>query len=241
MNRSYGRSFGNLPIAWANSPSIVFNQRTSGWMPPEYSTLMGREQIVRVGPNGERMEMSNDFPMPQVAVWQGPRGQIPPDATVAPPFAPGVPMAGWGDFSLGGIGDLLSDVLTAPLKLLTAEGRAELASHGLVSNLFLGALWFWGIAFVATFSKTGMKLVSKIPGMKWASWQMAKLLNLKGARHASTRRNPRRRRNAALTSGKPGKPWSGKYGKGYQARFTKKSYRKLHNRRRSHRSRRAKR
>lgn len=153
MNRSYG----NLPIAWANSPSIVFNKRTSGWMPPAYSTLQGRNQIVQVDENMNFVkELSNEFPTAQVAVWDTPQGQMPPGAIPGSPYAPGAaPLSGaWGAFM-----DTAKSVTSVPMSFLE-KWKDWVMGLGAFGSVLYWASIAVGVLFVLGKTKFGRKLVS---------------------------------------------------------------------------------
>lgn len=203
MNRSYG----NLPIAWANSPSIVFNKRTSGWMPPEYSTLAGRNQIVQVDDNMNFVrELSNDFPTAQVAVWETPHGQIPPGAIPGAPLAPGAsPLSGLGAFletgptSLPIVGGPIAQLRDFIYELLgTTWGRVA----------YFAALAA-GVVYILGMFKFGRKLgLGKIPVLgklvkrknpvvprRWKSKKYAKRHGKKKMSAAYMKRHSNRRRS----------------------------------------------
>lgn len=214
MNRSYG----NLPIAWANSPSIVFNKRTSGWMPPAYSTLKGRNQIVQVDDNMNFVrELSNDFPPAQVAVWDTPQGMYgPANAIPGAPYPPGAAALS------GALGDLGAFLETAPTSLPIVGGPIA-AFKDFIEDMLgttLGKVVYFGtLAAVMIFLlgqfKFGRKLtapLAKVP-------VLGKLV---------------KRKNPAV----PRRWKSKKYAKRHGKRKMSAAYMKRHNRKRSRRSKR---
>jgi hypothetical protein len=154
------RPFGNLPISWYNSPSIVFNKRTSGWMPPERSTLMGRNQIVSVDDNMNFVrELSNDFPPAQMAVWQTPQGQYgPPGVIPGPPYAPGAsPLSG----AYGAFMNTAQSLVAMPMSFLEkwkdwVMGLGAIGQIVYWLSIAAGAVWLLGKF------KFGRKLTSQL-------------------------------------------------------------------------------